>query len=147
MATLSISEPDQLRINAAIKKAEKITSGEIRICIEQACPADVLDRAAFIFKKLNIHLTKERNGVLVYLSLNDRKYAIIGDAGIHKHVNQEFWDLVGVEMVSLLKEGKIADALIHVITRAGDKLAIYFPCRSDDRNELSDDIYFGDQDK
>jgi uncharacterized membrane protein len=142
---MSISEADQAKIREAIGKAELRTSGEIRICIEDECPLDVLDRSAYIFKKLEIHLTKERNGVLIYVSLNDRKYAIIGDAGIHQHVKQEFWDKIGLEMVAYFKQGKIADGIVHAIHATGEKLAHYFSHKRNDRNELSDDIYFGDK--
>lgn len=145
MSATVISEADQLLIKNAVKEAEKQTSGEIRICLEDYCSVDVLDRSAYIFKKLGIHETKERNGILIYLSLNDRKYAIIGDAGIHHHVKQEFWDLVGGEMIAFFKDGKVADGLIHAVQRAGEKLSQYFPYQRNDSNELSDDIYFGNK--
>lgn len=143
----SISETDQTRIHDAVLHAEKLTSGEIRICIEDTCPLDVLDRSAFIFKKLAIHETKERNGILIYISIKDRKYAIIGDAGIHVHVKQEFWDQLGLEMVSYFKEGKISDGIIHAVHRAGEKLSSYFPFHGEDKNELSNDIYFGSKEQ
>jgi len=145
MPSSSISEAGQMLINEAVRNAERQTSGEIRICIEDSCPIDVLDRAAYIFRKLNIHKTRERNGVLIYLSLKDHKYAIIGDAGIHQHVTQSFWDEVGSEMIVYFKDGNLADGLIHAVQRAGEKLSSYFPYHSSDSNELSDDIYFGDK--
>ena len=145
MSSVSISEADELRIKEAVERAEKRTSGEVRICIEDHCPLDVLDRSAYIFKKLGIHETRERNGILIYLSLNDRKYAIIGDAGIHQHVKQEFWDHVGSEMIAYFKKGAFADGVIHAIHKAGEKLSLHFPFKHDDSNELSDDIYFGDK--
>ena len=147
MPSTSFSEADRHRIMDAVKKAEQQTTGEIRICIEDACPLDVLDRSAFIFKKLDIHRTRERNGVLIYLSLKDHKYAIIGDAGIHHHVRQSFWDQVGSEMVVLFREGKLADGIIHAVSRAGEKLSGFFPGRHDDSNELPDEIYFGGKKK
>ena len=144
MPSASISEADQQYIKQAVERAEKLTSGEIRICIENVCPLDVLDRAAFIFKKLGIHNTKERNGILIYLSLKDHKYAIIGDAGIHRFVKQEFWDEVGNEMIGFFKKGMLKDGLIHAVDRASEKLSQYFPLRQNDRNELPNQIHFGD---
>jgi uncharacterized membrane protein len=145
MSSISFSEQDRLLIKEAVAKAELKTSGEIRICIEDTCPLDVLDRSAYIFKELGINKTKDRNGVLIYVSLDDRKYAIIGDAGIHLHVKQEFWDHVGSEMIALFKQGKLVDGLIHAVMRAGEKLSVYFPYHKHDKNELSDDIFFGDK--
>ena len=82
----------------AIKNAELNTSGEIRIHIEGKCREDVLDRAAFIFKKLNMHKTKLRNGVLFYLAINDHKFAILGDAGINAVTPENFWDQIKISM-------------------------------------------------
>lgn len=144
MPSNALGEEGIQRIHEAVKFAENSTSGEIRICIEESCPTDVLDRAAFIFKKLGIHKTKERNGVLIYLSFQDKRYAIIGDSGIHKHVKQSFWDAVGMEMVSFFKQGKLAEGIIHAVNKSGEKLSGFFPRNDNDKNELSDQIYFGE---
>lgn len=143
MPANAISEADQLLIKEAVSRAELRTSGEIRICLEDRCPMDVLDRAAFIFKKLGINKTSLRNGILIYLAIKDHKYAIIGDAGIHEHVKQHFWDEVGGEMVVFLKSGNLAEGLIHAVKRAGEKLSTHFPYVDGDKNELSNDIHFG----
>ena len=131
-------------IKAAIKKAEKITSGEIRVVVEDTCKADVLDRAAHLFRKLKMHETKERNGVLIYVSVDDHKFAIIGDAGIHKIVKDDFWNKIKEEMAQHFRQGQIAEGIIHAIHEAGKALSHHFPCQKDDRDELSDEIFFGD---
>ncbi|MFO7829685.1 MAG: TPM domain-containing protein, partial [Bacteroidales bacterium] len=77
------STEQKKQITDAIKEAELNTSGEIRVHIEMDCKEDVLDRAAFMFEKLAMHKTELRNGVLFYLSIKDRKFAILGDAGIN----------------------------------------------------------------
>ena len=64
----------------AIKEAELNTSGEIRLHVENNCKINVLDRASHIFKKLSMHKTALRNGVLFYLAVKDKKFAILGDA-------------------------------------------------------------------
>src|SRR5512133_3532956 len=87
-----LGKENEKLIMAAIERAEGQTSGEIRVHIESTCREDVLDRAAWLFKKLKMHKTKEHNGVLIYLSVNDRKFAIIGDAGINKVVPEGFWN-------------------------------------------------------
>lgn len=138
-----LSPEQEQQVKSAIASAEKKTSGEVRVYIEHYCPVEALDRAAFIFEKLEIHKTKERNGVLVYVAAADRKYAIIGDAGIHTKVKQEFWNTVSEAMLSEFKSGDMVAGIIHGIERAGEVLRNYFPYGNDDKNELSDDIVFG----
>lgn len=137
------TEEDQLKITNAIRVAETNTSGEIRVHIENHCAGDVLDRAAYIFEKLEMHKTELRNGVLFYLAVEDRKFAILGDAGINKVVPEDFWESTKDVVVAKLKEGKYADGLADGIVKAGEQLKTHFPHQSDDVNELSDDISFG----
>ena len=91
-ASTFFSKEQQDAILAAVKEAENQTSGEIRVHIETSCDEDVLDRTAWVFKKLGMHKTAERNGVLFYLAVEDRKFAVIGDAGINSKVPAGFWD-------------------------------------------------------
>ena len=131
------------QITQAIKDAEKNTSGEIRVHIESDCNEDVLDRAAYMFAKLEMHRTKLRNGVLFYLSVNDRKFAILGDAGINAVTPENFWDEIKETVISKFKNGEYADGLSTGINMAGDALKKHFPYQSDDVNELSDEISYG----
>lgn len=135
-------ENEQLIIKA-IEKAEHQTSGEIRIHIESKCKAEVLDRAAWLFKKLKMHETAERNGVLIYLSIVDHKFAIIGDMGINKVVPKGFWDDIKVMMIDHFSRGEFTDALIQGIARTGEHLKQYFPHQENDVNELPDEISYG----
>lgn len=123
--------------------AELDTSGEIRVHIELHCEGDVLDRAAYIFKKLEMHKTKLRNGVLFYLALDDRKFAILGDVGINMKVPANFWDEIKEKMLGYLKAGNIAEGLSDGISMAGRQLKVHFPYKKDDVNELNDEISFG----
>ena len=84
----------------AIKLAEKDTSGEIRVHIENHSKIDVLDRAADVFAHLNMHKTVQRNGVLIYVALLDHKSAILGDAGINAKVPADFWDSIMKNMIA-----------------------------------------------
>ena len=136
------AEEKQVIANA-IKNAELNTSGEIRVHIEPKCKEEVLDHAAFIFEKLKMHETENRNGILFYLSLDDHKFAVIGDAGINQKVGDEFWEIVKNEMIPLFKEGKMVIGLAMGIEKAGVELKKYFPYQSDDKNELDDEISFG----
>ena len=141
-ASDSFKESDRLEIVSAIKDAEKNTSGEIRLFIEDSCGENVLDRAAFIFTELEMHKTKLRNGVLFYLAMESRQFAIIGDSGINEKVDKDFWHAIKHEMQNYFTEGNFHKGLTIGITMAGDALKSNFPYHSEDANELSDDIVF-----
>ncbi|MBE0639639.1 MAG: TPM domain-containing protein [Bacteroidales bacterium] len=134
---------DEADVKQAILNAELDTSGEIRVHIESTCQGDVLDRAAFIFEKLNMHNTEMRNGVLFYLAVKNRKFAVIGDVGINVNVPESFWEELNMEILSYFRENQFAEGLIYGIGRTGEYLKKYFPYQKGDRNELSDDISYG----
>jgi uncharacterized membrane protein len=136
-------EAAQREIVAAIAAAEGRTSGEIRLHVDGRCKGDVMDRAAFVFEKLEMHKTALRNGVLFYLATADRKFAILGDGGINAAVPENFWDDVVRVVTQGLAAGRPAAALSDGIRMAGEQLAAFFPVAADDINELSDDISFG----
>jgi len=138
---------EQEHISHAVGLAEANTSGEIRVCIEHTCEQDVLERAATCFNKLGMHKTNLRNGVLVYLSVDDHKFAIIGDAGINSKVEEDFWDTTKEKMLVHFKSGDLVNGLIAGITSAGEKLKILFPSAHDDVNELPNDIVFMNRQK
>ena len=141
-ASSFFSKEQQAQILAAVKEAEMETSGEVRVHIESSLKADVLDRAAWLFKKLGMDKTAERNGVLFYLAVSDRKFAIIGDAGINAKVTTTFWDEVSLLLQKNFKEGKFTEGLSEGIIHAGLQLKTHFPHRIDDVNELPDEISF-----
>lgn len=132
----------QAQILSSVREAEKETSGEIRVHIENSLKGDVLDRAAWLFKKLGMDKTDERNGVLFYLAVSDRKYAIVGDAGINAKVPAGFWDEISELLKKNFREGKFTEGLSEGIIMAGQQLKTHFPHRKDDVNELSDEISF-----
>ncbi len=136
------SKEEKKQITDAIAQAELNTSGEIRLHVEGKCKIDVLDRAAYVFEKLEMNETAQRNGVLFYLAVYDRKFAIIGDAGINQLVAADFWNETKETMLAFFKEGKFADGLSKGILMAGEQLKANFPYQSDDVNELSDEISF-----
>lgn len=144
MAKDLFTEQEKQQIVAAIKEAEKNTSGEIRVHIERKCKEDVLDHAAFMFEELEMHQTELRNGVLIYLAYEDRQLAILGDAGINLKVPKGFWDVTRDIMIAEFKNGNFAKGLSDGILKAGEQLKTHFPYQQDDVNELSDDISFGE---
>lgn len=138
-----INKNDRQRLEEAIKKAEKNTSGEIRVHIENSCSEELMDRAAFLFEKLQMHKTELRNGVLFYLAMKDRVFAVLGDAGINSKVPEGFWDNIKEEMTVLFKNDNPVGAIETGVLMAGEQLKSHFPYQSDDVNELSNEISFG----
>lgn len=137
------SPQEEEEIRQAVMSAELDTSGEIRVHIENTCSGDVMDRAAYIFKKLGMNKTAQRNGVLIYLAVKNRRFAILGDQGIHALVPENFWDGIKTDMLSEFREDHFTEGLIHAIESTGKHLKKHFPRQKDDNNELSDDISFG----
>ena len=138
------NEQEQERIRQAVASAERSTSGEIRICVEKSSKHAALDRAVQFFHKLDMHKTKRRNGVLIYLAMLDKQVAIIGDSGINAVVPPTFWDSTKEAMVAEFKKGAMLDGVLKGIEEAGQQLKTYFPSVENDTNEISNDIAFGD---
>jgi len=137
------SESNRKAIGDAIAAAERMTSGEIRLFVENKCKGDVLDRSAFLFKELKMDATRERNGVLIYLAMKSQKFAILGDAGINAKVPKDFWLDIRVEMQNYFVKEDFTNGLAKGIAMAGEALQKYFPHEKDDKNELSDEMVFG----
>lgn len=138
-----LSKEDEQEIVQAIVSAEKNTSGEIRVHIEERSEKAPLDRAQEVFFELHMNETKDRNGVLFYVGISDKKFAIIGDEGIDKVVESDFWDCTKDIVIANFKGGNYKKGLVEGILRAGERLKKYFPYQSDDQNELSNEISKG----
>jgi uncharacterized membrane protein len=141
-ASSFFTKEQQNIILESVKTAEKETSGEIRVHIETSCHEDVLDRAAWLFGKLGMNRTAERNGVLFYLAVVDKKFAILGDSGINAKVPAGFWDEISQLFKNKFREGKFTEGLSEGIIKAGEQLKTHFPFSKEDVNELSDEISF-----
>jgi uncharacterized membrane protein len=110
--------------------------------VDTSCKADVLDEAAWLFRRLGMHKTADRNGVLIYLALKERSFAIIGDTGINSVVPIGFWDNIRDHMKMRFSEERFAEGLAEGIIMAGEQLKEHFPYTGNDINELSDTISF-----
>jgi len=138
------TEVQQQEISQSIERAELNTSGEIRVHLEDKCKSEPVKRAIEVFEKLAMHQTELRNGVLFYLAVKDKKFAVIGDQGINNLVEVTFWDDVKTTMLQHFQQGLFAEGLSKGIEMAGEKLKVHFPYQSNDVNELSNDISFGE---
>ena len=140
------SAADFTAITEAVGRVEATTSAEIRVHLERRVHRlplqrpDALRRARKVFAHLGMHLTAERHGVLIYLAIEDRKLAIVGDEGIHRQVGDAYWEGVRDLMLAHLREGRALDAVLAGVAEVGRVLARHFPRRPDDQNELSDQV-------
>jgi uncharacterized membrane protein len=139
------TDEEKKQIVNAVSEAEKMTSGEIRVFIENRCSfMDAIDRTAELFFKLEMDETKERNAVLVYVAMKDKQLAIFGDEGIHKKLDSDYWNREVKKMISKFNKEDYAAGISEVITDIGEALTKNFPYNQQtDKNELPDKIIFG----
>lgn len=137
---------DEKLIVSAIQMAEQNTSGEIRVHIEKSCKEEPLQVARKAFEKLGMRNTELHNGVIFVLSIEDKKFIILGDDGINKKVPEGFWNDVKDTVIAKFKEGLFSEGLSEGIKLAGKQLAEFFPCQKDDVDELSNAISYADED-
>ena len=135
-----LSKEEEQEIVQAIVEAEKNTSGEVRVHIEKQSNITPLERAQEVFFELKMETTKDRNGVLFYVSVTDKKFAIIGDKGINDLVAPDFWNATKEIVLNHFKQGAFKQGLVEGILSAGNQLKAYFPYQSDDEDELSNEI-------
>tara|TARA_R110000868_G_scaffold196650_1_gene442633 strand:- start:15141 stop:15581 length:441 start_codon:yes stop_codon:yes gene_type:complete len=139
-----LTKEEEQEIIEAIRTAELNTSGEIRVHIEKTSQTtDAYKRALEVFHYLKMDNTKEQNGVLIYVAVKDKTFAICGDKGIHDVVPPDFWDSTKDLIQSHFKSGHFKQGLIEGILKAGEVLNQYFPWQHGDKNELSNEISKG----
>lgn len=138
------TEAENQEIVQAIREAERMTSGEIRVFVEHRCRfVDAMDRALEVFGRLQMHRTKYRNGVLLYVAVRDRQFAILGDEGINLKVGAHFWNTEATALRSQFSQMHFVEGISACVRSIGAALQQYFPYESDDENELPDDVVYG----
>lgn len=135
-----LSKEQELEVVNSIKEAERNTSGEIRVHFEKSLDMDPIQRAQELFYHLEMDKTRFKNGVLFYVAVDDHKFAIIGDEGIHKVVPDDFWESIKNEVITEFVKGNHGKGLVLGILHTGEKLKEFFPYGDKDENELSDEI-------
>ena len=118
------------KIIEAIRQAELATSGEIRVHIKPKCGEDVLKEAHRTFRRLGMHRAKERNAVLILVSPKSRKFAIVGDEGIHQKVGDDFWSAARDTMHRHFSKNDIEGGIEAGVRSAGEQLKKHFPLKS-----------------
>ena len=134
------TEEEKNRIIQAIREAEAETSGEIRVCLERKAKGEIMTRAKKVFERLGMTRTKHRNGVLIYFTLADRSFAILGDRGLHTQVGDRFWKEAVAKLQEHFKRDDFAGGLEAGIHEIGARLRQHFPRERGDLNELPDEL-------
>ena len=138
-----LSEKEKNAVVSAIRAIESNTSGEIRIHIDDSCSEDVLDRAVQVFHHLKMDQTAFRNGVLIYIAVRDKQFAIIGDKGINKKIDEDYWKSISYQMQQNFIRESPSKAIINAVHQIGKTLSTHFPDLDKfDKNELPDEISF-----
>lgn len=138
---------EETRIVEAIREAERNTSGEIRVHLDDDCKGPIMEEAIRTFGRLKMHRTEARNGVLIFLATERHEFAIIGDEGIDRVTGEDFWREERDLMQAYFRRGAFCEGLCLAIGQVGEKLKTYFPYQSDDINELPDEISYNQKDK
>ncbi|MGS2739009.1 TPM domain-containing protein [Sinomicrobium sp. M5D2P17] len=138
-----LSTEEEQEIVEAIREAELNTSGEVRVHIEKTAGISPYERAIQVFHQLKMDNTKLNNGVIIYVAVEDRAFAIYGDKGINELVPDDFWDTTKDIITGHFKEGRYKQGLVDGILMAGKQLKQHFPWLTDDINELPDEISKG----
>ncbi|MBT8285107.1 MAG: TPM domain-containing protein [Flavobacteriaceae bacterium] len=135
-----LTPEEENEVVEAIRKAEKNTSGEIRVHIEGSSKKDSYERAQEIFHELKMDETKDANGVLIYIAVQDRTFVIYGDRGINEVVPNTFWNDTKDVIQSHFKHGEFKEGIVNGILKAGEELKAHFPYNNNDTNELSNEV-------
>jgi len=138
-----LTPEDEAEIVEAIRLAEDHTSGEIRVHLERHCATDSFKRAEEVFNFLHMNNTKNSNGVLIYVAVEDHTLVILGDEGIDKVVPNDFWESTKDIIIFHFKNRNVKQGLIEGIAKAGMQLKKYFPYNTEDVDELPNTISFG----
>jgi uncharacterized membrane protein len=135
-----LAQLDQQRVVEAIRNAERQTSGEIRVHVQPKGGGDIRRFAEKTFERLGMTRTKLRNGVLLFIATEERRFVILGDRGIHEKVPAGFWDEIAAKLTIRFKNGEFTDGIVDAITAAGEHLKAFFPHAAGDVDELPDEI-------
>jgi uncharacterized membrane protein len=141
---LFFSKEELHKIGEAIAAVEEKTSAEIRVRIEKKCECELLERARILMNELGMTKTKERTGVLIYIALENHRFAIFGDEGIHKVMGDEGWAALSNQLAEYFRKGQFCEGLVNIIYKIGEMLAKPFPPAAENIDELTNEPSFGE---
>jgi uncharacterized membrane protein len=116
-------------IVAAIRDAERKTSGEIRVSISPKHIDDPVADARAEFVRRDMDKSPARNGVLIFVAPRSHKFAVIGDEAVHAKCGDEFWRKLADAMTGHFRKSEYTEGILHGVQKAGELLAEHFPRR------------------
>lgn len=144
-----INEEEKSAIKESVRLAESRTSGEIKVLVVGSCNKPwpfmsdkkaIYRRAVKEFSAMQIGKTADHTGILIMLSLKERKVQVLADKKINDKVTQDTWSKAVEIIVNNIKQNNQAQGIIQAVEFVGNILAQHFPRKQDDINELSDEI-------
>ncbi len=141
-----LTNGEMAEITAAVGKAESTTAGEIRVVVAEDSKRfkgfedPVFTNAINVFYKYGLNKTKDQTGVLIFLSIEERKIHILADEGIEKKTNQSVWNEMIVYMTENIRSGSAGAGICAVVKKVGELLTQYFPIQGGDLNELPNEV-------
>lgn len=108
---------------------------------KQEIENEVTQRAIEAFFEHNLHTAQQHNGVLIFISLLEKKIKIITDIGVKKKIDQKIWDEIIFDFLEKVKKEELVEALKNTISATSHILENYFPASGKQKkNEISDDL-------
>lgn len=136
-----LKQLDTAAIEAAIKEAERATTGEIRVAVLPPFRGTIeamTDRTAH---RLGMTKTSDRNGVLILVDPARRTFRVWGDRSIHERVGEGFWKSIATAIQERFRAGEFTTGLVNGVAAAGKALAEHFPCGAErHRDQLPDSV-------
>jgi uncharacterized membrane protein len=138
------TEEDLSKIQSALERLEKNTQGEVVISFHRKRSFterlyDFHELAMKDFRRLNVHKTKLRTGILLFIIFEDKYYDIIADEGIYRKISDEVWNEIEENLCRHFREGKYAEGVLFVIESMYGVLRKQFPALNTD-DEIGNEI-------
>jgi uncharacterized membrane protein len=140
-----LTKEEMKNLAAVITEAEKKTSGEIRVVIRhdrqfKERKLELHQLALKQFYSLGMEKTRDKTGVLIFILLSERNFRIVADEGINAKVEDGTWNRIAETMMQYFRDAKYFDGIKIAVEAVANELSNHFPRKSDDANELSNEV-------
>lgn len=140
-----LSDEDMKSISGKIKEIEKRTSGELVVSIKSKRPMmqkkkTISELAVTEFNRLGMCKTADSTGILLFILFEEREFYILADKGINEKVDKNTWEEVKDHLQNYFIKGEYRKGIINSLEEMGNILAVHFPIKPGDLNEIADDV-------